>query len=93
MVRTQIKCPRPLTAVKRAERLLASDSGVSNELRQHVDQWRAELTILERLENSDFAFPRQSRETDAAYSKVFLDSGSISMNYPSRKRASEFGLV
>jgi eukaryotic-like serine/threonine-protein kinase len=70
------KLPEAISSVKRADALLASDNGVSNEIRQRVDQWRAELTILQRLEDLGFLpFRKQSRKTDAAYSQVFFDIG------------------
>jgi len=68
--------PEALSAIKRAEALLASESGASLQMRQRVDQWRGELTVLERLEELGFGFSRdESREIDAAYSQVFLDIG------------------
>jgi eukaryotic-like serine/threonine-protein kinase len=70
------RLPQAITAVKRAEGLLASDTGVSNEIRQRVEQWRAELTIVQRLDELSFFIDRdQSRKTDAAYSQVLLDIG------------------
>ncbi len=78
---TQLGCerdnlPEALTALKRAEALLATDASVNLELRQRVELWRAELAILERLEELAFSFSRDELlETDAAYSRVFLDIG------------------
>ncbi len=70
------KLPEAISAIKRAEALLASDGGVGNEVRQVVDQWRAELTILQRLEELASQPSRdQPQKSDSAYSQVFLDIG------------------
>jgi tetratricopeptide (TPR) repeat protein len=67
------RLPGALAAVKRAEELLASDSVVSHAIGQRVQQWREELKIIERLEALALRLVPDSRETDAAYSKVFHD--------------------
>jgi eukaryotic-like serine/threonine-protein kinase len=68
--------PEALTALKSAEALLATDASLSLELRQRIELWRAELTILERLDELAFRNSLDEvRETDAAYSRVFLDIG------------------
>ena len=71
------KLPEALATVKWVDALLASDNNVRNEIRQRADRWRAELTILVRLEELGL-LPQndhQIRKTDTAYSKIFFDMG------------------
>jgi serine/threonine protein kinase/Flp pilus assembly protein TadD len=69
--------PEALARIQRIDALLAGDTDVSDELRQRVEQWRAELAILQRLE--DIALLPYERslflQTDAAYARVFRDIG------------------
>jgi serine/threonine protein kinase len=68
--------PEARARIQRIDALLAGDTGVSDELRHRVDQWRAELAILQRLE--DLALDMYGSpwlQTDAAFARVFLDIG------------------
>ena len=69
--------PEALAHIQRIDALLAGDTDVSDQIRQRVDQWRAELTILQRLE--DIALLpnelEQWLQIDAAYVLAFRDIG------------------
>jgi Tfp pilus assembly protein PilF len=70
------RLPDALAANRRAEALCTSHDEVSDEIRESVSQWQAELKVLHRLE--DLAcnpyWPDFQRE-DVAYIQVFLDIG------------------
>jgi tetratricopeptide (TPR) repeat protein len=70
--------PEARARIQRIDALLAGDTGVSDEVRHRVDEWRAELAILQRLEDLallPYAQDPRSLQTDAAYARVFLDIG------------------
>jgi serine/threonine protein kinase/tetratricopeptide (TPR) repeat protein len=69
--------PEARTRIQRIDALLAGDTGVGDEVRHRVDEWRAELAILQRLEDLALVPSERSRwlQTDAAYARVFRDIG------------------
>ncbi len=72
--------PEARARIQRIDALLASDTEVSDEIRHRVDEWRAELAILQRLEGLEESAllaseRKQFLPTDAAYARVFRDIG------------------
>jgi serine/threonine protein kinase/tetratricopeptide (TPR) repeat protein len=68
--------PEALAGVGSAEELIASGTEVRDELRQRVAAWRADLTIIEQLDDIylDHAFLGVAF-ADAAYARVFRELG------------------
>jgi serine/threonine protein kinase len=68
--------PDALAALRRAEALQLGNADVGGETQQRIQQWRAELAILQRLEELTFLHGIEWQERkDAAYARVFLDIG------------------
>jgi serine/threonine-protein kinase len=70
------RLPDALAAIRRAEELCGGDNEVGDDVRQNVNQWRAELTVLQRLE--DLSCDPDGidwRRMDAAYADVFRQIG------------------
>jgi serine/threonine protein kinase/Tfp pilus assembly protein PilF len=69
--------PEALSRIHRIDALLAGDTIVGDAIHHRVEQWRAELGILQRLEDLGLRLSEASQlpEIDAAYAQVFLDIG------------------
>jgi tetratricopeptide (TPR) repeat protein len=69
--------PEARARIQRIEALLSGDADVSDGIRQRVDEWRAELAILQRLDDLALLPFERSKllQRDADYARIYRDIG------------------